>query len=113
MVLRGSGEIEHIAPPGAALGLLEVERFQELLEELEFSLGPNDVLILYTDGITEAQNQHKEDFGEERLQNVVRKNASLSARELYDTIISEVTTYSAGMPQSDDITLVVVRRNGT
>lgn len=112
MILRRSGEIEQIAPRGAALGLLDVARFQEIIEETEFVLEANETLVLYTDGVTESQNTDREDFGYDRLAEVLRGHASSSARDLHNAIIEAVKDYSRGMPQLDDITLVVLRRNG-
>jgi stage II sporulation SpoE-like protein len=77
----------------------------------EASLQEGDVLVLYTDGISEASNEKEEEFGEERLRDVVRTSLSLSAMEICQRIVSRVNTFTAGCPQADDITLAVIKVN--
>jgi sigma-B regulation protein RsbU (phosphoserine phosphatase) len=110
--IQASGRIDHIAPRGAALGLLEVDRFTQLIEELEFDLEHHDTLVLYTDGITEAQNEKRVDFGQQRLEDALTRHAGLAPEALHRKIMEEVSQYATGMPQHDDITLVIIRRNG-
>jgi serine phosphatase RsbU (regulator of sigma subunit) len=75
-------------------------------------LFPGDALIMYTDGITDARNRLGEDFGEERLLGVVERLPDrLSADEIIRTIADEVTRFSDGADQMDDITLVVLKAN--
>jgi len=110
MVLRSHGELEEIAPRGAALGLVDVDDFQRTIEQQEFGLEPDDLLLLYTDGVTEAQNPAREEFGHERLREIVRRHRGATSRQLFDSIMTELQRYADGAPQYDDITLVVVRR---
>ena len=72
-------------------------------------LNPGDVLTLYTDGVTEAFNASREMFGEERLVAAVRAYQAASAQELVEVIRAEVDTFAGGAPQSDDLTLLVMR----
>jgi serine phosphatase RsbU (regulator of sigma subunit) len=89
------------APIGMALGppceLVSVDLF----------LG--DVLVFYTDGVTEAENLLAEEFGTERLSAVVQRGASLSAQELMDYIFSTAATFSKDLGFSDDVTILVVK----
>jgi len=112
MVLRASGEVEHIAPRGTALGLLETERFRGVLEEMTLPLNPHETLLLYTDGVTEAQNNEHQDFGRARLEALLKAHAHLPPEQLLDAVVQAVHAYKGEVPQLDDITLVVVRRDG-
>jgi len=79
-------------------------------EEEVISLKPNDLLLLYTDGVTEAMNSTLDQFGEERLQDLLIENKAASANELVEKIIAAVKQHAGSFPQSDDITLVVLKR---
>ena len=87
------------------VGAIEDMTYKEETVELD----GNDVLLLYTDGITDALNTQEESFGEERLFELVKQNKHLSAQELVAKIDSEVTAFSEGAPQFDDMTLVVLK----
>jgi sigma-B regulation protein RsbU (phosphoserine phosphatase) len=78
--------------------------------ETAFVLAPGDQLLLYSDGVTEAQNDAGEEFGEERLQQVVEAAAGENAAVLADRIIAAIDAFAGAAPQFDDITLMVVRR---
>jgi phosphoserine phosphatase RsbU/P len=68
-----------------------------------------DVLVLYTDGVTEDFNEHDEYFGEERLRDCIVRHQSASAKEIQEALLHEIKTFSGTASQSDDITLVVIR----
>lgn len=92
-------------PTGIVLGAVENrEYFSRTL-----SIGPGDVIVMYTDGVTESINAKEEMFGEERLNAIIRKNARLSAQEILDRILSGVQEFTGDMPQFDDITLLVIK----
>ena len=82
-------------------------------EQRAVRLAPNDVLLLYTYGITEAQNAQEAFFDEERLREVVRANLGRSALVIQDSVIAQVGAFVGEAPQSDDITLMVVVRSPT
>ena len=75
----------------------------------EIRLAPGDVLFLYTDGITEAQNSNDEEFGEERLDAKLASLGQIPAREIVTTVVDEVRVFAGDAPQSDDITCVAMR----
>jgi sigma-B regulation protein RsbU (phosphoserine phosphatase) len=77
--------------------------------EGEVAVGPGDVLLLYTDGVTEAFNGREEPFGEERLDAVAGGLGDAAPDQCIELILAAVQGFSEGAPQSDDITLVVVR----
>jgi sigma-B regulation protein RsbU (phosphoserine phosphatase) len=85
-----------------------VESFS--FEEDEIQLEPGDLLVMYSDGITEAMNSTYEQFGRDHLNGLLSEQRRLALDELIRKIVDEVKMHAAGAPQSDDITLVAVRR---
>jgi serine phosphatase RsbU (regulator of sigma subunit) len=73
------------------------------------TLAAGDVLIAYTDGISEAMNAVDEEWGEERLMDAVRPNRAVTAHTLIDRLMTSADRFVAGAPQHDDMTLLVVR----
>ena len=78
-------------------------------ESLELASG--DMLLLFTDGVGEAENAADEQFGDERLLECLGSCAGLNARETCGTLLSSVKKFAAGAPQNDDITIVAVHRD--
>lgn len=110
MIVHEDGKVDHLAPGGAALGMLPVPDFEAALEEARYRLRPDDTVIIYTDGITETQNTAHEEFGYDRLEQVAREKRHLPVHELYEEIIAELNQFRGGGPHLDDITLMIVRR---
>jgi sigma-B regulation protein RsbU (phosphoserine phosphatase) len=106
MLLRASGEIETLDAGGLPVGLMPGSTY----ESAAVTIGAGDVLVLYTDGITEAVDTANEEFETERLERLVRDGASLASGALLDRIYDEVFAFSAGMPQADDITTMILKR---
>jgi sigma-B regulation protein RsbU (phosphoserine phosphatase) len=79
-------------------------------EEKAVQLSPGDMLVLYTDGLTEASSPREEFFGEERLLDLARSNLGHSAQEVQDALMEHVHQFVGDAPQFDDITLAVVVR---
>jgi len=105
-LLRPGCETQPLKSGGPVLGALEDSRFDVDTVQLQ----PGDLLIYYTDGVTEAHNLKGELFGEERLLDLSnRLFGADSASEAVEIIRSEVVTFAAGTPQYDDLTVVVVR----
>jgi sigma-B regulation protein RsbU (phosphoserine phosphatase) len=87
--------------------------FEDLpVQAVEYQLEPGDVLVYYTDGLTEAENLDREPYGEARLVQVVKEAARLSAVEIKDKLIESVVAFMGDAPPFDDTTLVVVRYIG-
>ena len=77
------------------------------LNEAEFiQLQKGDLLVMFTDGVSEAKNDADEEYSEERLERLVIKEASLAAKEMVAEILEDVHRFVRGFSQSDDITLV-------
>jgi serine phosphatase RsbU (regulator of sigma subunit) len=102
---RGSGDVMMLAARGIALGIMPDMQF----EEKEIALRPGDILVLFTDGVTEAVNRQNEMFGPERLSRLVVENKNLSAQELIKKIEQSVLAFGEGQPQFDDLTLLAVK----
>jgi sigma-B regulation protein RsbU (phosphoserine phosphatase) len=98
-----------IKPSGLGLGLSDNNYFDQTLEEYSVDLNTNDTIVLYTDGVTEAKNENLEDFGDKQFLNILRNNSSLSANDLSNKIIKEITVFSSNHAQYDDITLVIFK----
>jgi len=100
-----SGKIKMLQAKGIALGVLD----DIVLEEMELDLAPDDVIVFYTDGVTEAINRQKEQFGENRLADLIAKNNQLSAPDLVDKIKNDIMEFTQGEPQFDDLTLFALK----
>lgn len=90
---------------GLILGIREGVAF----EEKQLRMGEGDVLLLYTDGITEAENDAGELFGMERLCDVVAANASGPPQEVIDAVLREVAAFRGDAPQEDDVAMIVMK----
>ncbi len=102
---RRSSELETLEQGGPPLGLFPGSRYVVG----QTSLQEGDVLVLYTDGVSEANNEHGEEFGEERLRHVVRSSISMSASEMCQEGVRQLDKFTRSSPQWDDMTLAVVK----
>lgn len=100
-----SGTTSWLAPCGMAVGVDGDLEYRELETDLE----PGDTVVFYTDGVTEAENPDLALFGDERLEEVVRRNPGIPPAELIDRIRGEIRSFAGDAPQSDDITIMVLR----
>jgi sigma-B regulation protein RsbU (phosphoserine phosphatase) len=111
LVYRGKTmEIEQYNPKGFPLGIVPGERFDKVIKDEDILLNHGDKLIIFTDGITEAMNSAKEEFGDERLLETITKTGSKNGKEILDAIINNVAGFVKEAEQSDDIALVVLTR---
>jgi len=101
-----SRTIERLTTGGTVIGLFAETPFEA--GEVEFA--PGDILLVFTDGLSEAWGPDEEEFGEERMGELIRANASLPAQELERKIQDEVEVFTAGARATDDRTLIVVKR---
>lgn len=98
-----------VSPGGLGLGITASRVFSNQLKVAEMALAEGDVVVFYSDGITEAMNSELELFGEQRLMNAVAKTDNLNAAETRDSIINDVKEFLGGIHPQDDMTLVVLR----
>lgn len=107
VILRPDGTAASLTSTGTPLGLLP-PGLQYL--ETTHCLEPGDYLVLYSDGVTDAQNELDEEFGEARLLEVLRREVTRPAEALIDAVFAALDRFAGNTPQFDDITLLVVRR---
>ena len=105
LIRHGQNRIERLDQGGPVLGLLPSARYSAGSVKIEGS----DTLILYSDGVNEAANASEEEFGEDRLQEVISRAAGATPEELCERIMSRVTAFASAGPPPDDRTLMVVR----
>jgi serine phosphatase RsbU (regulator of sigma subunit) len=108
IVVRPNGETTELAATGVPVGLLEGSKYELAGRQLS----PGEKIVIYTDGVTEAQDARGAFFGRKRLFDLVRTHAAASSTELHDAIQGAVSDFTEGAPQSDDITLVVLDYRG-
>jgi phosphoserine phosphatase RsbU/P len=104
LLLRATGKVERLEPTATVIGLSA--KWECLTKTI--TLQPKDVLVIYTDGVTEANDARGNEFGEERLEAVARRNFNASPSEMLAAIQKAVQKFSVG-EQVDDLTLVVAR----
>lgn len=109
LVVRRDGSVQKFTGGGVVLGILPIAKYTETTSQLEVG----DTVVLYSDGVTEAVPPGvDEDFGEDRLAEVVAKHAGEPALAIIESVIQAVNAYTCGAPPADDITLVVARLTG-
>lgn len=107
LIVHAGGTMEQLASGGLPLGIMSDAEFREGGTQLRHG----DVLVIYSDGVSEAVNPSGEEFGPTRLYEVVARNLDASAGGIRDRIESALTKFCQGTPAADDITLVIVKRN--
>jgi sigma-B regulation protein RsbU (phosphoserine phosphatase) len=100
------GRAEFVSASGVALGIFRGATFAE--ERLRLERG--DILILYTDGITEVSNAEEDEFGEDRLEALVVEHADQPAQVIADAVLDAITVFAEGEAMFDDATLVILKR---
>jgi sigma-B regulation protein RsbU (phosphoserine phosphatase) len=108
VLLRGGGAVEYLTEGGVALGVLPDAHY----DDRPVVLYPGDVLVMYTDGVSEAESPTGEQFGRTRLERVVERLSSRSAQEIVDGVVESVLEWTAARGQNDDLTLMVVKAVG-
>jgi serine phosphatase RsbU (regulator of sigma subunit) len=106
LIVHAAGTVEQLASGGLPLGIKPDADYREGRTQLQ----PGDVLVIYSDGVTEAVSPSGEEFGATRLYEVVSRNIESSAAGIRDRIESSLTKFAQGTSAADDITLVIVKR---
>ena len=106
LIVHASGTMEQLAAGGLPLGIMADADFREG----RTTLNPGDVLVIYSDGVSEAVSPTGEEFGPTRLYEAVARNLDASAAGIRDRIESALTKFAQGTPAGDDITMVIVKR---
>lgn len=102
-------KVREIKPGGIGLGLAANGMFDKTLEETSLSLGEGDLILLYTDGITEAMNGYKEMYGIERLKDIIMQYNHKPLKEIKNRIIHSVKAFSVSDTFEDDLTMILLR----
>jgi sigma-B regulation protein RsbU (phosphoserine phosphatase) len=104
--VRANGDTSRLTVGGLVLGALEDFDFREAAIPLE----PDDVLVVFSDGISEATNENGDEFGEDHLAEIVRLHRGESAARIIESVMQAVREHTGDGQQSDDITIVVIKR---
>ncbi|HEY0133556.1 MAG TPA: PP2C family protein-serine/threonine phosphatase, partial [Nannocystis sp.] len=110
IVVRADGSVEEIdtLPLGINVGLLgEVD---DMMSEMSFAFLPGDLMVLYTDGVTEAERPDKQQYGVSRLKDSVTSRRALPCDQIVQGVFTDIYRWIGGGTVYDDITLVLVRR---
>jgi CheY-like chemotaxis protein len=100
------GKFDEITADGVAMGIVDTIDF----ERVEIKLDPGDIGIMFTDGLNEAMNSRREQFGYERIREVVRSHAQDSSEDIVDALFQAIEDHAAGSDQFDDTTVVAVKK---
>ena len=106
-LVRSSGETEMLSVGGLLLGMFPEATY----ESATLKLLPGDVLVLYSDGVTEARDEAEEEFGEERLASFLKENRSMDPERLVESLIRAVHEFSKDGKLGDDVTVAVIRHD--
>jgi serine phosphatase RsbU (regulator of sigma subunit) len=104
-----TGSLEFRKDKGIALGMVRNNGYAKFIEANNFTYQPGDVMILYTDGITEAKNNRGEEFGYERLTEAIREVKDEPARKIQEHLINQLYAFTGTENINDDYTTMVVR----
>jgi serine phosphatase RsbU (regulator of sigma subunit) len=107
LLLREAG-LEEMPRGGVALGMVAATAFTEQ----RATLGTGEVMVVYSDGVSEAMNAGREFFGDERLRQILSGQRGRSAEQVGDAVLRAVAAFADGTPPHDDVSLVVLRRTG-
>ena len=99
----------NIIPRGMGIGLSRNSVFENSLEEIKIHPESGDILVFYTDGVTEAMNDYMQQYGEEMLKNIIIKNSDKSAKRIQELILESISAFTGPSPAHDDLTLIVMK----
>lgn len=105
ILARITSETEMLATKSVLLGAFDFVQYKPR----QTRLSPGDIIVMYTGGGAEAVNAANEMFGDDRLEELIRGSVNLSAEEIKQRILDEVLSFTRGLPQGDDITLIVLK----
>jgi sigma-B regulation protein RsbU (phosphoserine phosphatase) len=105
-LLHGSSaELEELSVGGTIIGMFPVARYEEAMVELQ----PGDVLMAFTDGVSEAHDPAEDEFGDDRLKDLLRGSAHLPVNEMAAKILDELKKWMRDAPQFDDLTFILMQ----
>lgn len=104
-----SGKAEYLKDKGIALGMVRNKSYKNFIQNNEFNYSPGDIMILYTDGITEAKNEKGDEYGYDRLVEMIKDLKDLSPKDIQDRIIQSLYDFSGTHNINDDYTTMIVK----
>lgn len=105
-IIGKNGKISRLESSGFCLGMFPSVVYEARL----VTLGVGDMAIFFTDGITESRNKNNEEFGEDGLVQLLKKNIKQPAAKIVEKVYNEVSSFSSGVAQMDDMTFIVIKR---
>ncbi len=102
---HADGRMEYLIEGGVVLGMFEDSKY----EERPLGISPGDIMVFYTDGVTEAKNEKEEEFGTKRLKQVINDSHHLSASQIQENIYKAVKDFTGGPQMADDLTMIIVK----
>ena len=106
-ILRTNGDVQALTGiTNCIVGVVDDYEYQDNLTTLNIG----DTLVLYTDGVNEAFNPAFEEYGDSRLENALQQQKGKDCKQLTEALLEDVRTFAAGAPQSDDITIMSLKR---
>lgn len=109
ILFANSNEVKEINSKGIGLGLDNAKLFDANLQEIELPLHSGDIFLFYSDGLTEAMNSFKEEFGLQNVKNILKEDSGKNSREIQKALNDAVKEFKGNAEQNDDITLVTVK----
>jgi serine phosphatase RsbU (regulator of sigma subunit) len=106
LLMRTDGSVETLEGGGLILGIIPAAKY----DACSCHVNPGDVLLLFSDGVTEAVNGANDEYGDDRLVEILRANRHRSPNDIINAVIEDVAKFAAGAPSADDLTLVVAKR---
>jgi phosphoserine phosphatase RsbU/P len=102
-------QVFYFDTPGLGLGIVRDASYARYVRNMYYDFNPGDVMVIYTDGITEARSPDGEEYGEQRLLNQLAAHHYLNSTKLRDAIIQDVQAFAADAPVRDDQTMLVIK----
>lgn len=107
-----NGKVNELQPNGLGIGLTKEAPFDNNIKEVDLTLGSDDLLVLYTDGIVEALNETHQFYGNERLIKLLKNQKNKSPSEILDLLSEDVSGFIGMAKQHDDMTIMIIKMNG-
>ncbi|UYZ62999.1 PP2C family protein-serine/threonine phosphatase [Hymenobacter weizhouensis] len=102
-------EVSYFRTAGLGLGIIRNDTYEKHIKNQFYDYNPGDVMVIYTDGIVEARGAGQEEYGEERLQQMLERTYYLDADQIKQHILDDLYEFSRGQPMHDDQTLLVIK----
>jgi sigma-B regulation protein RsbU (phosphoserine phosphatase) len=110
---QGEGDeitIDKLHGNGMALGMVPADFFDETIEDKVVPFEEGNVMVLFTDGVTEAENEEREEFGQDRLSDKLSSRVLLKPNEFNRKLLADLDEYSSVTHERDDVTIVTLKR---